>query len=708
MAVNHVILKEFHDERQVPYFLDYLKRYTDSPFLVELDEQRRRPTRRASCCAPTGSPRYADVENGDWKFLVWDEASGAAAHAAGAASASAGARSKGKWNLLTEGRRRRRRRSTRRSRSSSGSDDGRRRSRFDDFASGTSLTPRRAGRATSRPPTARVPVATVYDLLMAQFGVGRGLPGDYPAELRRRRRRRTRRPGRSSTPASAATRVLQFAREWAATAEKTEGQVHDHHRRRRQPLVPQQPDVPRRHHRADALRLRRRQRRRAEPLRRPGEAGADGVVVDDRLRPRLVPAAAPAEDARPCTTSTPTSGATSASSPTTTPSRQDANAGRKGHTIDLQVQAVRIGWLPFFPQFDRSPLEVGRRGRGRGRETDEEIARTWSAAQGEKLQASRSRTRTPPENWPRVWFIWRGNALMASAKGHEFFLQPLPRHAHQRDRRRRRRKDTVKTVTWHEPAPRGKMDLVVDLNFRMDTSALYSDIVLPAATWYEKDDLNTTDMHSFIHPLSAAVPPCWESKSDWDIFKALAQKVSELAPQALPRAGARRRDARRSARHARRDRPAEVHDWRKGECEPVPGKTMPHFAVVERDYSNLYDQFISLGPLRARAGHRRATASTSRSPASTTSCSRTRSATRRPAQIRCVEWGGKRYPSLEDADDAANVILRARARDQRRARLPRVRGRGGEDRAAADRPRRGEPRRADDLRRPADPAAPDC
>ena len=46
------------------------------------------------------------------------------------------------------------------------------------------------------------------------------------------------------------------------------------------------------------------------------------------------------------------------------------------------------------------------------------------------------------------------------------------------------------------------MDLVVDLNFRMDTSALYSDIVLPAATWYEKADLNSTDMHSFIHPLS--------------------------------------------------------------------------------------------------------------------------------------------------------------------------------------------------------------
>ena len=58
----------------------------------------------------------------------------------------------------------------------------------------------------------------------------------------------------------------------------------------------------------------------------------------------------------------------------------------------------------------------------------------------------------------------------------------------------------TKEVKWHEVAPLGKMDLVVDLNFRMDSSALYSDIVLPAASWYEKADLNSTDLHSFIHP----------------------------------------------------------------------------------------------------------------------------------------------------------------------------------------------------------------
>jgi nitrate reductase alpha subunit len=71
MAVNHVLLREFHHEQQVPYFLDYLRQYTDAPFLVELEplERGHRPGRllRANRLEP-----YKDVENGDWKFLMWD------------------------------------------------------------------------------------------------------------------------------------------------------------------------------------------------------------------------------------------------------------------------------------------------------------------------------------------------------------------------------------------------------------------------------------------------------------------------------------------------------------------------------------------------------------------------------------------------------------------------------------------------------------
>jgi anaerobic selenocysteine-containing dehydrogenase len=74
----------------------------------------------------------------------------------------------------------------------------------------------------------------------------------------------------------------------------------------------------------------------------------------------------------------------------------------------------------------------------------------------------------------------------------------------------------------HHDAPEGKLDLLVTLDFRMSTTCVYSDIVLPTATWYEKNDLNTSDMHPFIHPLTSAVDPVWECKSDWDIYKAIA------------------------------------------------------------------------------------------------------------------------------------------------------------------------------------------
>jgi nitrate reductase alpha subunit len=68
-------------------------------------------------------------------------------------------------------------------------------------------------------------------------------------------------------------------------------------------------------------------------------------------------------------------------------------------------------------------------------------------------------------------------------------------------------------VEWQTAAIEGKLDLLVTLDFRMSSTCLFSDIVLPTATWYEKDDMNTSDMHPFIHPLSAAVDPAWEAKA---------------------------------------------------------------------------------------------------------------------------------------------------------------------------------------------------
>ena len=53
MAMGHVILKEFYVERQVPYFDDYARRFTDLPFLVTLREREDgAPVAGRASCAP--------------------------------------------------------------------------------------------------------------------------------------------------------------------------------------------------------------------------------------------------------------------------------------------------------------------------------------------------------------------------------------------------------------------------------------------------------------------------------------------------------------------------------------------------------------------------------------------------------------------------------------------------------------------------------
>jgi nitrate reductase alpha subunit len=163
--------------------------------------------------------------------------------------------------------------------------------------------------------------------------------------------------------------------------------------------------------------------------------------------------------------------------------------------------------------------------------------------------------------------------------------------------------DESTEVVWHDKAPEGKLDLLVTLDFRMSTTCLYSDIVLPTASWYEKNDMNTSDMHPFIHPLSQAVAPVWQSRTDWDIYKGLAKKFSELVPGHL---GVEKDLVMTPIMHdtaGELAQPIDVKDWKKGECEAIPGVTMPAMKVVERDYPNIYKQFTSLGPLMEKIGN---------------------------------------------------------------------------------------------------------
>ncbi len=46
-----------------------------------------------------------------------------------------------------------------------------------------------------------------------------------------------------------------------------------------------------------------------------------------------------------------------------------------------------------------------------------------------------------------------------------------------------------------------------------------------------------------------------------------------------------------------------MKDWKKGECDLIPGVTAPQIAVVERDYPNTYRRFTALGPLADKLGN---------------------------------------------------------------------------------------------------------
>jgi nitrate reductase alpha subunit len=61
MAMGHVILREFFVDRSTPRFLDYVKRYTDLPFLVTLEPHGDAPTCRASSSPPPTSATVANT-----------------------------------------------------------------------------------------------------------------------------------------------------------------------------------------------------------------------------------------------------------------------------------------------------------------------------------------------------------------------------------------------------------------------------------------------------------------------------------------------------------------------------------------------------------------------------------------------------------------------------------------------------------------------
>ncbi|MCC6866857.1 MAG: nitrate reductase subunit alpha [Ignavibacteria bacterium] len=586
MAVTHVILKEFHYDKQTPYFMDYCKQYTDSPYLVELVQEGDSYV-PGQFVRANRIEKYKNTENGDWKFLNIDEDTGNFVMPKG----SVGHRwdkTPGKWNMKLED-----------------AEDNKdynplltliNRSdevvqvEFIDWGLNAKRSRGVPVKYINTTDGKKILTTTVYDLIMAQYGVSRGLEGDYPADYTDKDHSYTPAWQEIFTGVDSKT-VLQFAREWANTADITKGKCmiiigagvnHWYHNN----LI----------YRAGIMALMLcgcvgknggglNHYVGQEKLAPVESWGAISFAKDWGVVPRLQQA------------------------PlwhyiNTCQYRYDGNFSRynivpdnewtQGHHADLIYKSVRMGWMPFYPQFNKNTLDLSKEAEKNGAKTNDEITNYVLEKLKSKELGYSAGDPEAEENFPRIWYIWRGNAIMGSMKGHEYALKHYL-GTHSNTIAKDISEDMTEEVKWHDIAPVGKMDLIVDLNFRMDSSALYSDIVLPAASWYEKADMNSTDLHSFIHPLSAAIAPVWESKTDWEIFRIISLKTSELAKKYFNEV--QKDIVATPLSHDSKDEISQpvVKDWYKGECEAIPGKTMHKLSVVERDYTKLYDKYITLG-----------------------------------------------------------------------------------------------------------------
>ncbi len=91
----------------------------------------------------------------------------------------------------------------------------------------------------------------------------------------------------------------------------------------------------------------------------------------------------------------------------------------------------------------------------------------------------------------------------------------------------------------------------------------------------------------------------------------------------------------------------KIADWKTGEVEAIPGKTMPAFKIVERDYKNLYKQFCAFGPLARKGGLG------AHGTHYNIEDFYDELADKQPSR----EWPEERYPSIKEDEEACNLIL---------------------------------------------------
>ncbi len=604
MAMGHVILKEFHLDNPSDYFLDYARRYTDMPMLVLLEPNE------AGYMVPGRMVRASDLVDGlgeannpEWKTVAYNDAGELVVP-----NGSIGFRwgEKGKWNLEPQ---------------AAGKETQLRLSLLDNHDEVATVgfpyfgglespyfrSVKQEPVTTHKLPARRLTLADgreslvvcVYDLVLANYGLERGLDdenasrdyGDIKAYT----------PGWAEqitgVPRAHTERI---AREFADTAHKTHGRS----------MIILGAGVNHWYH------MDMNYRGMINMLVFCGCVGQTGggwahYVGQEKLRPQTgwLPLAFALDWGRPPRHMNSTSffynhasqwryeklSAQELLSPLADSSRYS------GHLIDFNVRAERMGWLPSAPQLGVNPLTLAASAEKAGQSVKDY---TVNALKSGDLHMACEQPDNGT-NHPRNLFVWRSNLLGSSGKGHEYMLKYLLGTQNGIQGKDLGSTDGIKPeeIDWRTPAIEGKLDLLVTLDFRMSSTCLFSDIVLPTATWYEKDDMNTSDMHPFIHPLSAAVDPAWESRSDWEIYKGIAKSFSEVCQGHL---GQETDVVLTPLQHdspAELAQPFDIQDWRKGECDLIPGKTAPGITTVQRDYPATYERFTALGPLMNELGN---------------------------------------------------------------------------------------------------------
>ncbi|HEX4816336.1 MAG TPA: nitrate reductase subunit alpha [Nonomuraea sp.] len=581
MAMGHVTLTEFFRDRQVPYFTDYVRKYTDLPFLVTLEP-------RGDAYVPRRFLTAADLgeesENAEFKTVFLDETTGEAEVPNGSLGFRWGQEGEGRWNLDLHGA------------NPALTLLGNRAvevdlPRFDEGATEGGSVMRRGVPVTE---VAGKLVTTVFDLLMAQYGVARDLPGEWPESYLDASQPYTPAWAEEITSVPAAT-IARIAREFARNAERTQGKS----------MIAMGAGTNHWFH-SDQI-----YRSFLTLVLLTGCQGVNGggwahYVGQEKVRPitGFQHLAFAFDWQRPTRHMAGTAfwylatdqwryeqfGAGELASPL------GSGAFDGKSFADCNAQAARLGWLPSHPTFNRNPLTLADEAGRAGIPVAEHVVNELKSGN------LRFAAEDPgdPANFPRVLTVWRANLLGSSGKGNEYFL----RHLLGTDAETRNQEGLHPAeVTWREEATEGKLDLLTAIDFRMTSTALFSDVVLPAATWYEKHDLSSTDMHPFVHAFNPAIAPPWQTRSDYDAFLTLADRFSELAADHL---GKRTDVLAVPLTHDTPDELAQpggrVRDWKHGECEPIPGKTMPKIITIERDYAAVGERMRSIGPLFAELG----------------------------------------------------------------------------------------------------------